>query len=285
MTQENNFNVKEKTDSLAELCLQAEELLLEIYGGSTRNFRKLVGIHLLALISSTAGSVVTLLSEEEYYASAVLLRTMVEQWVNLRYIYLTPNYENLVRYFYDGDMSFIRKAKKAASTFKKYGGEENYFKEFEEDAIESIEYRVSSSDALRKYNHPLACMPSFWDRVKSIVDKDNDYDTMVLYLYDYLAYSTNVHTTKDKVVEMTYAETYSDWFQAVGDDSNEDAFRIISSCGEILEKAFGFFTKRIGFGMKHKFFEISKNRTYFTNMLRYQEYKKNALRTLDLLTE
>lgn len=270
------FSVDEKLNSLSELCYQAELLLLDINeiskSRSRENFRRLVAIHLLAIMLNTANSIHLLLSKGNNYTAAILVRAMVEQWVNLRYIFLTPKYENLVRYLFDGDMYFIKNVQKAAKTFQEHN-EEGYIDDLVEDALESIKYRVSSSNALKKYGYQLKCMPTFSDRVKLITETDYDLGTMFLYYYDYLTYSRNVHSSKDKVIEMTYAETYEDWFQANGSGGDEDAFRMISTCGEIINKAFSFFSNYIKVTKKHKFYSLCKKQAYITNIMDYRKTK------------
>lgn len=273
---DSQYSVNEKLTCLSELCYQAELLLLDINdtlkNNKRENFRRLVAIHLLAITLNTANSARLLLIEGNNYAAAILVRVMVEQWVNLKYIFLSSNYENLVRYLYDGDMYFIKNVRKAAKTFQEYN-EDGFIDDLVEDALGSIKYRLSSSNALRKYGHPLKCMPSFSNRVMLITEKEDDLGTMFLYFYDYLTYSRNVHTSKDKIIEMTYAETYEDWFQAIGTDSDEDAFRMISTCGEIVDMAFTFFCKYTRVGKKHRFHMIKKDQAYLTNILEYRAAK------------
>jgi len=271
------YDTEASLSHLADLCFSAENLLIEIKEktklNKRNNFRKLVGIHLLALMLSTSHSIHSLLKNNEIYASAILVRAMVEQLVNLRYIYQSSTYENLVRYLYAGDMAFIRNAKKIAKTLGEYNTD-GTLDDFIKDALDSIKYRTSSSDALKKYNYPLKSMPNFDQRVKSIVNQTNELGFMSLYLYDYLTYSSNVHSTKDKVIEMTYAKTENDWFQAVANDPKEDIFCMINTTGKIVEHAFYYFSKQTRMPMTNTFHSIRRRQEFMTNITNYRKYSK-----------
>lgn len=250
----------------SELINQAELFLTEInpiMGNANQiNFRRQIATGLAALMINNAHSLYVLMLEGNIFSSAIILRTMIEQYANLKYIYLTPTYENLVRFLYDGDQYFIKNAKKAAGELRKFNSKD-LLDPFIEDAEGSIRYRVSSSSSLRRYGYPLKSMPTFADRIQEIIQEDDDFELLLLYIYEYVTFSRNVHTTKDKLIEMSYAENYEDWFNAVGGDRDKEEKQIVNAAGDVVVNTMKFLAIKFRVKQDHEFFTLAKDRKYF----------------------
>ncbi|OGL33927.1 hypothetical protein A3F64_01470 [Candidatus Saccharibacteria bacterium RIFCSPHIGHO2_12_FULL_42_8] len=274
ISREVRSRVGDLTDLAFEVELYIIGLITEESNANRVNFRRQIATHMVALMVNNAHGIVTLLKKENTYSTGTLIRSMLEQWVNIQYIYLTSTYVNLVRYLYDGDKMFIKNAKDFAEHAGKFNKDDD-LTPFIEDSLASIKYRVSSSNDLKKYGYPLKKMEPLLDRVK-LIDKHNSNISMVfLYYYDYVEYSRHVHTTKDKLIEMTYAESYDDWFQANSISSIEyKTLQMINASGELLEFTVTFLAKKTRKKMREELREIIKNKNYTTHMGEYLTRKE-----------
>lgn len=213
-------DVDKQIRGLTDLLEASEDFMIKLIPDATKrvNFRRQCLVHMFALCINTTDGFNTLVKDKNIYTAGILARSVLEQWINMQYIYLTTSYENLVRYLYDGDEIFIRNAKQLEKIYVDLN-HNNEFQDLIEDVRGGIDYRVASSNSLKKYNLPIKKMPTFIERVKMIDKEKNSSEHIINYYYFYTHLSKNVHTTKDKIIEMTYADNYQEWMQATSQDS------------------------------------------------------------------
>lgn len=264
--------LRDQVRELEMLLVACEELMIsQIPNGSSRiNFRRQCLTHMFALALNTADGAVDLIRDDNLFVSGILTRTLLEQWVNMQYIYLTRTYQSLVRYLYDGDASFIKHVGELKKIYEAIN-EESDFDDIIDDANGGIKFRISSSGSLKKYGYPLKRMPTFADRIRLIDEHNESMELITSYYYDYVHLSSHVHTTKDKIIEMTYASTYEEWRQATGEgDLPYKTALMLNRIGYIIEDMAKFYAKKHNVKVSLELGLILKEAKYKINISQFR---------------
>lgn len=256
--------IDEQLDALDMLLVESEKFMIGLIpdGSSRINFRRQCLTHMFVLSLNTADGVIALLRAENLFPAGILARSILEQWINMQYIYATASYENLVRYLYDGDAFFIKNTTELGRLYAAVNSEGD-FDALIDDTAGGVAFRVQSSNDLKRYGYPCKKMPPLLDRIRFIDRKNDSMELITSYYYDYTYLSTHVHTTKDKIIEMTYADTYQEWRQATsqGDLPHQTAY-MSNRIGYFIEQMVKFYAKKHRTPMPLNLLNLVKARNY-----------------------
>jgi len=179
----------------------------------------------LILMHHNALSVSILLQDKQIYSSSALVRVLIEQWVNMNYIYLTKSYKSLVRFLYHGDVEFIQTNKRYETFIKENPDYRRAFKD--EDFTEVGKYREDAIRELKKYKYELKKMPDLRTRADLVDTKNGNRNLTALYMGRYLINSISIHSSKDTLFAMTHAKNYSELltgYDLIADNFSQEAF-------------------------------------------------------------
>lgn len=224
-----------KLQILQELGFQVEDYILtsHISEGGHERLRTMIAFRILILITHYTNGFIALIKRRSIYSSEVILRSMIEGWINLHYIYASESYENLVRFLYDGDAAYINNARGAKKIFVDSQDEINDFTLLYDELMSE---RESAIDGWSKYGHALKRMPPIPERVRQIEVKFSSVDFSIYYYHEYSMLSTSVHVSKDKLLAMSYAKDYDGYFSGM-DNTYIDAIRMLDTATDILCKS------------------------------------------------
>lgn len=140
--------------------------------------RKTILFMMTGVIQSYSGSVLTLLKNGQTNGAEVLLRPMVETFINLNYIFTGRSIENTIRFIADDEYDRRRLGKKVKEFLEKYPGYKTNFDHMDtpNDWSKYIEKRDKAlkkinSVYVRRYRKQLKELPSLLDRAIAV---DND---------------------------------------------------------------------------------------------------------------
>jgi hypothetical protein len=198
-------------------------------------FRTWIMWNNLALMCHNAKTLHMALKQRQVYSGQSLLRILIEQFINMNYLYYTKNYASFVRYLYHGDAEFIDGVEK----YRSFTRRSDYNGTFTEQDFDEIRaFRDESSANLLKYGHPLKKMPDLRTRANLVDKKNGNYELEQMYIGWYITNSTGVHSSKDILISMTYANSLDELI--TGYTGKDDASRILLLANQLLSSAIIF---------------------------------------------
>lgn len=188
----------------------------------------------LVLMSHNARSISIVLKKRQIYSAQVLLRVLIEQWINMNYFYYTRTYEALVCFINHDEIDFMEQIEKFQEFTKKENSEG-----FTDVDLKAIKKSINESKTdLSKYGFTLKKMPNIRTRA-SLIDKANgNYNLESLYLTWYSAHCMVTHSSSNILHSMNSVKTLDEFMTGYTKDDNMDIIIVLTN--QLLSSAIRF---------------------------------------------
>lgn len=172
--------------------------------------RSVVAANCLFIAARQADSIRLLIKFSKIDSAMILLRALIETYINCAYICIVKDKSNLVRFMYSGDKDTLDNTKKYQQFVKDTYTKPKYTEEMFQDLIDKYE------DAIREtaeHGFPLRKIPDLRQRVGFLLQTTGCPDFGELYFNSYLLLCENTHSSAATMAEIGMSPDFeSRWY-------------------------------------------------------------------------
>lgn len=215
-------------------------------------------------IAASQGDSIRILIESRKTASAmILLRSLIETYLNCAYVSITKDDLNLVRFMYSGDKAMLDNTKKYQKFVKETYTKPKYTDEIFDQLIKKYEDAIKET---AEHGLPLKMIPDLRQRVEQLQISTGCPDFGELYFNSYLLLCEDAHASAGTMAEIGLSPDFDTrWY---GRDFGQVS-TILSISNGILCSMFIFIKKRVNPS------GLSTNKILTKELLqKYNQYKE-----------
>lgn len=210
-----------------------------------------------------------LLENNRVDSAMVLLRPLIETYINCAYLFIVEDKSNMVRFMYTGDKEDLDNTKKYQNFVEKTYTKPKYTKEMFDSLIEKYERGI---DETQEIGLPLKKMHDLRTRAQMVMDYTGCPEFGELYYNSYLLLCNNTHASASSLAEISMSPDFeSRWYHR---EELEAVKNILSVCNGILASLPVFLEKNADIKLQTNTFLTSKILKKYNRYIEYEQLKK-----------
>jgi hypothetical protein len=192
---------------LSDLLEYSENIIFDlVLEKKNRRIRTVVLLQSAEMLLHNAFAIAVLLAQKQTHSSRSILRNLCEIWININFIYLTKDYENLIRLVRTSENEYIY-----------HLGQMNKFSNSNRDLnsilppdeyIKIFNVRNKELKSLNSYGLPIVGAPNLRSRAQQIDQQCGGHMFERMYFSWYMAGSLPTHSSNVLLSSMRYLDNY-----------------------------------------------------------------------------